>query len=101
MKIFATLKIFDCSPQLLARYPHTDHADFPLPRDMVYFCQPDGCVWTHRYRHVTHVTHLTRDTCNKLSRRRRPGVKEKTSFVFTLTDKDSGITRSPRDNKKS
>ena len=58
-KIFATLIIFDCSPQLLARYPHTDHADFPLPRDMVYFCQPDGCVWTHRY---THVTHVTRDT---------------------------------------
>ena len=39
--------------------------------------------------------------CDKLSRRRRPGVKEKTSFVFTLTDKDSGITRSPRDNKKT
>ena len=65
--IFATLKIFACSPQLLARYPHTDHADFPLPRDMVYFCQPDGCVWTHRYRHVTHVTRdtllVTRVTC--------------------------------------
>ena len=62
----------DHSPQLLARYPHSDHADYPLPRDMVYFCQPDGCLWTHR---------------------RRPAVKEKTSFVFTLTDKDSGITR--------
>ena len=62
----------DPSPQLLARYPHTDHQDFPLPRDMVYFCQPDGCLWTYR---------------------RRPAVKEKNSFVFTLTDKDSGITR--------
>ena len=60
------------SPQLLARYPHKDHDDFPLPRDMVYFCQPDGCLWTCR---------------------RRPAAKERTSFVFTLTDKDSGITR--------
>ena len=62
----------DSSPQLLARYPHTDHKDFPLPLDMVYFCQPDGCLWTCR---------------------RRPAAKERASFVFTLTDKDSGITR--------
>ena len=39
---------------------------------MVYFCQPDGCLWTYR---------------------KRPAAREKTSFVFTLTDKDSAITR--------
>ena len=60
------------TPQLLARYPPTDHQDFPLPRDMVYFCQPDGTTVTHK---------------------RRPAAREKTSFIFTLTDKDSGITR--------
>ena len=46
--------------------------DFPLPRDMVYFCQPDGTTFTYK---------------------RRPAAREKTSFIFTLTDKDSGITR--------
>ena len=30
------------NPQLLRRYPVEDHADFPLPLDMVYFCQPEG-----------------------------------------------------------
>jgi len=59
-------------PQMLARYPPTDHKDFPLPRDMVYFCQPDGTTFTYK---------------------RRPTAREKTSFIFTLTDKDSGITR--------
>ena len=61
-------------PQLLARYPLTDHKvtnvtvtinniitnitititnifikEFPLPRDMVYFCQPDGTTSTSRF----------------------------------------------------
>ena len=46
--------------------------DFSLPRDMVYFCQPDGTTFTYK---------------------RRPNAREKNSFVFTLTDKDTGITR--------
>ena len=45
----------ESSPQLLARYPHTDHPDFPLPRDMVYFCQPDGCQWTYKRRPAAKV----------------------------------------------
>lgn len=61
------------APELLRRYPLTNHDDFPLPLDMVYFCQPEGCVSVGPRRQLAHLT--TRDT---------------TSFVFTLTDKDSG-----------
>ncbi|CAH0721692.1 unnamed protein product, partial [Brenthis ino] len=64
------------APELLRRYPLTNHDDFPLPLDMVYFCQPEGCVSVGPRRQIAHIT--TRDT---------------TSFVFTLTDKDSGKTR--------
>ena len=70
-------------PQLLARYPLTDHKveittgeswivlitqyvnrhcfeqDFPLPRDMVFFCQPDGTTSTSRCASV----HLKRWEC--------------------------------------
>ena len=38
---------------------------------MVSFCQPDGCLTTTS---------------------RRSTARETTSFVFTLTDKDSGVT---------
>nr|XP_037870783.1 MAP kinase-activating death domain protein isoform X5 [Bombyx mori] len=64
------------APELLRRYPLTNHDDFPLPLDMVYFCQPEGCV--------------------SVGPRRAPGPfasRDTTSFVFTLTDKDSGKTR--------
>ncbi|XP_062537080.1 MAP kinase-activating death domain protein isoform X2 [Armigeres subalbatus] len=61
-------------PELLRRYPPTDHADFPLPLDMVYFCQPEGCVSVG-------------------PRRTGSAVRDATSFVFTLTDKDSSKTR--------
>ncbi|XP_061378806.1 MAP kinase-activating death domain protein isoform X3 [Danaus plexippus] len=64
------------APELLRRYPLTNHDDFPLPLDMVYFCQPEGCVSVGPRRQLAHIA--TRDT---------------TSFVFTLTDKDSGKTR--------
>ncbi|XP_064073669.1 MAP kinase-activating death domain protein isoform X4 [Vanessa tameamea] len=64
------------APELLRRYPLTNHDDFPLPLDMVYFCQPEGCMSVGPRRQLAHIT--TRDT---------------TSFVFTLTDKDSGKTR--------
>lgn len=62
-------------PELLRRYPSSDHQDFPFPIDMVYFCQPEGCVSGSRR---TGATATARDA---------------TSFVFTLTDKDSGKTR--------
>ncbi|XP_051562940.1 MAP kinase-activating death domain protein-like isoform X7 [Myxocyprinus asiaticus] len=60
------------TPQLLRRYPLEDHTDFPLPPDVVFFCQPEGCLSV---------------------RQRRVSLRDDTSFVFTLTDKDSGITR--------
>ncbi|XP_066600178.1 MAP kinase-activating death domain protein [Prorops nasuta] len=59
-------------PELLRRYPVEDHKDFPLPLDMVYFCQPEGC--------------------NSVGPK-RTALREATSFTFTLTDKDSGKTR--------
>lgn len=58
------------TPELLRRYPIDDHADFPLPLDMVYFCQPEGCL--------------------SLGNRRPGDRRDVESFVFTLTDKDSG-----------
>ncbi|XP_055298322.1 MAP kinase-activating death domain protein isoform X7 [Sitodiplosis mosellana] len=61
-------------PELLRRYPPYDHADFPMPLDMVYFCQPEGCMSVG-------------------PRRTGTAIREATSFVFTLTDKDSGKTR--------
>ncbi|XP_011142134.1 MAP kinase-activating death domain protein isoform X4 [Harpegnathos saltator] len=59
-------------PELLRRYPVEDHKDFPLPLDMVYFCQPEGCSSMGP---------------------KRTALREATSFTFTLTDKDSGKTR--------
>ncbi|KAM7348258.1 rab3 GDP-GTP exchange factor isoform 4-T4 [Cochliomyia hominivorax] len=61
-------------PELLRRYPPSDHADFPLPLDMVYFCQPEGCTSVG-------------------PRRTGSAIRDMTSFVFALTDKDSGKTR--------
>lgn len=57
------------APELLRRYPLTDHSDFALPLDMVYFCQPEGCVSVGP---------------------KRTALRDASSFVFTLTDKDSG-----------
>ncbi|XP_044593341.1 MAP kinase-activating death domain protein isoform X2 [Cotesia glomerata] len=59
-------------PELLRRYPVEDHKDFPLPLDMVYFCQPEGCSSVGP---------------------KRSAQRDSTSFTFTLTDKDSGKTR--------
>lgn len=60
------------SPKLLRRYPVDDHKDFPLPPDVVFFCQPEGCVSVSK---------------------KRLGLRDTTSFVFTLTEKDTGVTR--------
>ena len=56
-------------PELLRRYPPDEHADFPLPLDVVCFCQPEGCVTVGPKKTV---------------------LREATSFVFALTNKDSG-----------
>lgn len=61
-------------PELLRRYPPTDHKDFPLPLDMVYFCQPEGCLSVG-------------------PRRTGQAIRDASSFVFMLTDKDSGKVR--------
>jgi len=60
------------NPELLRRYPADDHKDFILPETMSYFCQPEGCI---SFKH-------SRSESNKV-----------TSFVFTLTDKDTTRTR--------
>ena len=57
------------TPELLRRYPPDEHADFPLPADVVCFCQPEGCVSVGPKKTV---------------------LREAASFVFSLTDKDSG-----------
>ncbi|XP_042315709.1 MAP kinase-activating death domain protein [Sceloporus undulatus] len=60
------------TPELLRRYPLEDYTDFPLPPDVVFFCQPEGCLSV---------------------RQKRMSLRDDTSFVFALTDKDTGITR--------
>ncbi|XP_055385928.1 MAP kinase-activating death domain protein isoform X2 [Condylostylus longicornis] len=59
-------------PQLLRRYPPIDHDDFPLPLDVVFFCQPEGCTTIDSTKNA---------------------IRGNKTFVFTLTDKDSGKTR--------
>ena len=60
------------TPELLRRYPLEDHKDFALPPDVIFFCQPEGCI---------NISH------------RRTGLQQITSFVFTLTEKDSNRQR--------
>ena len=60
------------TPELLRRYPLQDHNDFALPPDVVFFCQPEGCISVGP---------------------KRISLRESTSFVFTLTEKDTGRTR--------
>ena len=60
------------NPEMLRRYPLEDHKDFPLPPDVVFFCQPEGCISVGP---------------------KRISLRESTSFVFTLTEKDSGRIR--------
>ncbi|VDP20850.1 unnamed protein product [Onchocerca flexuosa] len=62
------------TPELLRRYPNNDHKDFHLPTDVTVFCQPEGCITKEVPRH----SHFHRET---------------SSFVFTLTEKDSAKIR--------
>ncbi|UXI19558.1 hypothetical protein NH340_JMT05501 [Sarcoptes scabiei] len=59
-------------PQLLRRYPPEDHKDFPLSPDVVFFCQPEGCITTDV---------------------RRLSQRDTNSFVFALTEKDTSRVR--------
>lgn len=60
------------TPELLRRYPLEDHKDFALPPDVIFFCQPEGCINTGH---------------------QRTAFRQLTSFVFTLTEKDSNRQR--------
>lgn len=59
-------------PELMRRYPPEDHQDFPLPPDVVFFCQPEGCINTNI---------------------RRLSQRDTNSFVFALTEKDTSRVR--------
>ncbi|XP_054715767.1 LOW QUALITY PROTEIN: MAP kinase-activating death domain protein-like [Uloborus diversus] len=60
------------TPEMLRRYPAEDHKDFPLSPDVVYFCQPEGCVCIGP---------------------KRVSLRESNSFVFALTEKDTSRVR--------
>lgn len=60
------------TPELLRRYPQEDHVDFVLPPDVVFFCQPEGCHTVSQKRY---------------------SLRQNTSFVFTLTDKETSRVR--------
>jgi hypothetical protein len=63
-------------PELLRRYPLADHNDFMLPQDVIFFCQPEGCI-----------------NINCSSQQKANSNKDTTSFIFTLTEKDSARVR--------
>lgn len=63
-------------PELLRRYPFEDHSDFVLPQDVIYFCQPEGCT-----------------NINCSNQQRADSNRDTTSFIFTLTEKDSARVR--------
>ncbi|KAK0397442.1 hypothetical protein QR680_002130 [Steinernema hermaphroditum] len=65
---------FVSKPELLRRYPTDDHKDFVLPTDVTVFCQPEGCISLGPQRRVH-------------------SIRDKVSFVFTLTEKDSAKIR--------
>lgn len=63
-------------PELLRRYPLDDHKDFMLPQDVTFFCQPEGCT-----------------NINCATQQRADANRDTTSFIFTLTEKDSARVR--------
>ncbi|KAK4471000.1 hypothetical protein MN116_006501, partial [Schistosoma mekongi] len=69
------------SPEILCRFPPTDHKDFPLPMDVSFFCQPEGCVTS--FGNTFPVKSVT--NCH--------GRIKSMTFLFSLTDKDSSKTR--------
>lgn len=59
-------------PEILRRYPAENHHDFPLPQDTAFFCQPEGCTTIGA---------------------KQMSFRDRQSFVFALTDKDTGRRR--------
>lgn len=82
-------------PQLLRRFPIEDHEDFPLTQNVVSFCQPDGCL-------TVSVKRPSGQQQSEKGTSQDPGgheghvgfrPKDNSSFMFTLTDKDTNVTR--------
>ena len=71
-------------PELLRMYPPQNHSDFPLPSDIVYFCQPEGCYNTSSRSFILDPRH---------SGGRLPKDIKMEFFTFMLTDKESNIAR--------
>lgn len=72
----ATRKNFVQNPKLLRRYPADDYEDFPLPNDVVFFCQPDGCLCSFDEQ-------VIEESDGEL----------KITFPFTLTEKETNTRR--------
>ncbi len=51
------------APSILRQFPSTDHDDFELASDVVYFCQPEGCC-VELPEPKTHVFMLTNTETN-------------------------------------
>lgn len=60
-------------PKLLRRIPQEDIRGSPLPPDVIYFCQPDGC-------------YSARMTLEEM-------MEQQKLFLFCLTEKDSNVKR--------
>ena len=60
-------------PKLLRRIPERDVLGSPLPPDVVFFCQPDGC----------YICDMTREEM----------MEQQKLFIFCLTEKDSNVKR--------
>lgn len=91
-------------PELLRRYPLNDHSDFKLPQDVTYFCQPEGCCNYLIKKHTTTTSNVTttaststitnNNNTNTNIKLDKNQIKNKTtSFIFTLTEKDSARVR--------
>ena len=91
--------------ELLRRFPPDDHPDFPLPSNIANFCQPEG----HFRITTTLPTSVSSDIPDNVIAAEAGAApasdpivnfststispSEVTTFVFTLTDKDSNVTR--------
>ncbi|KAL5252649.1 hypothetical protein ACHWQZ_G015437 [Mnemiopsis leidyi] len=59
-------------PQVVDRYPEKNHEDYPLPQDVEFFAQPEGCTVLSPLETLP---------------------KESVSFVFMLTDVKNNVKR--------
>ncbi|KAI3386650.1 hypothetical protein SNEBB_002320 [Seison nebaliae] len=74
-------------PELLRRYPLIDHKDFVLPADVIFFCQPEGCI---------NIDVDCIEATGKIQRRMKQLSSNQlrdSNFVFALTEKDTAKTR--------